>query len=93
VANSFPEGNSFDGTAIETRSVSLDPALFPLLADGNVSLLGTHISEGVGGGSFVIDFLSITLDVSAPAVPEPGTLGIVALLAAGLISIGRRARG
>jgi hypothetical protein len=91
-ANSFPESNSFDGTAIETRSVALSPALFPLLADGNVSLIGTHISESVGGGSFVVDFVSLTVETAPAAVPEPGTLVFVAAAALGLVSIARRVR-
>jgi hypothetical protein len=96
VANSAPESDPF-GSAIETHSVSLDPTLFPLVGDGSVSLMGTHISEGLGGGSFVVDFLSLTVELSATelpstAVPEPGTLGIIALMAVGLISIGCRGR-
>jgi hypothetical protein len=91
-ANSFPESNSFDGAAIETRSVALSPALFPLLADGSVSLIGTHISESVGGGSFVVDFVLLTVETAPAAVPEPGTLAILTATIVGLMSIRRRAR-
>jgi hypothetical protein len=87
VENAFPESNSFDGAAIETRSVALSPALFPLLADGNVSLIGTHISESVGAGSFVVDFVSVTVETAPAAVPEPGTLTILTAIIVGLISI------
>jgi hypothetical protein len=85
VANSNPETNTVDGTAIETHSVSLNPTLFPLLADGSVSLTGTHISESVGGGSFVVDFVSLTVETAA-AVPEPGIV-LVALSGLGAVAV------
>jgi hypothetical protein len=44
-----------------------------LLADGNVALAGTIVSEESGAGSFQIDFLR--LDIST--IPEPAGLVLV----------------
>jgi hypothetical protein len=72
----------FTNTAdeIETRTAALDASFFPLLADGNVALAGTIVSEESGAGSFQIDFLR--LDIST--IPEPA--GLVLLLIGVLLS-------
>jgi hypothetical protein len=69
--------------AIEEFSISLPVTFFPLLGDGSVSLLNTHLSEDLGSASFQIDFLRLTIETAA--VPAPGTL---ALLGLGLIAFG-----
>lgn len=68
--------------AIETVSLALTAAYFPLLADGNVSLNGTRISEGSNSGSFMIDYLQLT--ITTAEIPEPGTLAILSISLAGL---------
>jgi hypothetical protein len=86
-----PNGN---GDAIETQTLALSPAFFPLMADGLVSLNGTHLSEEDGSGSFQIDYLRLDIETQAsgsvpppPSVPEPTT---IALLGTGLIAIAGR---
>lgn len=62
---------------VETKSIELDPSFYPLVADGQVSLDGTHISAGDGCGSFQIDFLQ--LEVDPPGVPATDWRGLIAL--------------
>jgi len=68
------------GLAVEEQSIVLPAAFFPLLADGAVSLSGTHLSENSGDGSFQIDFLRLDIQT----VPEPGTLALLGVALAGL---------
>jgi hypothetical protein len=83
--------NSFsqvDSQLIETRTFNLDSSFFSLLADGTVSLNGTHLSEDSGSGSFQVDFLKLEVTTTAPAitaVPEPSTYGLLG--AAALIGL------
>ncbi len=82
-------GFEFGGTnnAIETQTIALPPAFFPLLADGSVSLSGTNLVERSGSGSFQIDYLRLTIvDDSLGVVPEPGSLAIFACVSLGLIA-------
>jgi hypothetical protein len=80
--NSFSQAG---GSQIETLSISLDPSFFGNLADGLVSLNGTHISENNGSGSFQVDFMRLDITTSGEAaIPEPGT---VTLMAAGLCAV------
>lgn len=84
VPSSFIDGFSPDNTDnVETQSVALPGAFFALLADGAVSLAGTHISEAGGSGSFQVDFLSLT--ITTRDVPEPASL---AVFGAGLLGLG-----
>ena len=86
VDNSFINGFSTnDDLAIETRSVSLDSSFFSILADGMVSLAGTHLSEADGSGAFAVDFLSLEITTRDVDVSEPAPL---ALLGLGLLGLG-----
>jgi hypothetical protein len=80
----------FTNTAdeIETRTAALDASFFPLLADGNVALAGTIVSEEPGEGSFQIDFLR--LDIAT--VPEPAgpVLFLIGLVLSRMICHSRR---
>jgi PEP-CTERM motif len=91
----FTANNDLDGNAIETQSIALSSALFPLLTDGLVSLAGTHLSEQDGSGSFQIDYLRLVIETQPgspppppPTVPEPTS---IALVGAGLLAAGVRA--
>ncbi len=66
----FPE-------TVETRSLSLSSSIFALLADGEASLAGTHLSENGGNGSFQIDFVS--LEIQTRVVPEPAAFTLMAV--------------
>ncbi len=83
--NSFSSANTNN---VETLSINLNASFFPLLADGLVSLAGTHISEDSGSGSFQIDFLR--LDIETASIPEPATL---LLLGSGLAGLAFARRG
>jgi len=63
---------------IETRSALLPSGFFSLFADGSINLTGTRISERDGFQSFQIDYMRFDI-VTDAAVPEPGTLGSIAL--------------
>jgi hypothetical protein len=73
---------------VEEFSIALSPTVLAALGDGSVSLLGTHISEDAGSGSFQIDFLRI--DIETVAAPEPSIL-VVGAVGLGLLALrGRR---
>jgi hypothetical protein len=82
--NSFSQA---DTNQIQTLSFNLDASFFALLADGAVSLNGTHLSEDSGSGSFQVDFLKleVTTVPGIVAVPEPSTYGLLG--AAALIGL------
>lgn len=82
--------SSANTNIVQTRSVALPAAFFPLLADGTVSLLGTRISNDAGSGSFQVDFLSLTVTSQAPppAVPAPMP-GLLLAGALGCLGLGR----
>jgi hypothetical protein len=83
-ANNGLETPAGANTAIETQSLVLSSTIFPLLADGLVSLNGTHLSEQDGSGSFQIDFLRLDIETQGPApIPEPTS---IALLSVGLVA-------
>jgi hypothetical protein len=86
VPSSFINGFSQVAVSqIETLSISLDSSFFSILADGLVSLNGTHISENSGSASFQVDFMRLDITTNgAEGVPEPGT---VTLAAAGLCAL------
>ena len=69
---------------VEQHSIALSPAFFAALADGQVSLGGTRLSEDFGSGSFQVDFLRLDIQTAPfPAdAPEPGS---VLLFGAGLL--------
>jgi hypothetical protein len=75
------------GNLIETRTTILDTALIDALADGNVSLLGTQLSEDNGAGAFQVDFLRLDL----VTIPEPRGAAAAALAALALVALGRAA--
>ena len=79
-------GADLNADDIETHTIALPGSFLPNLADGVVSLNGTHISEGDGAGSFQVDFLQldITTTDAVTAVPEPGTLALFGATLAGL---------
>jgi hypothetical protein len=89
--------NSFssvdDHNFIETKSISLDAAFFALLADGNVSLAGTYLSEATGSHRFQVDFLR--LDIQTSAVPVPAAVWLFGSGLLGLVAAARhnKARG
>jgi hypothetical protein len=92
VPTSFFDSFTNTGDEVETRSIALGSAFFPLLADGLVSLNGTLLSENFGSGSFQIDFLRLDVVTEANATPEPATLGVFGVLAAGAFGLRRRVR-
>lgn len=81
----FSTGNT---DAIETRSISLNAAFFPLLADGSVSLAGTRLSETAGSRQFQVDFLR--LEITTAAVPVPAAVWLFGSGLLGLVGIARR---
>ena len=83
--NSFSSVDDHD--LIETLSINLDAAFFPLLADGNVSLAGTYLSEASGSHRFQVDFLR--LDIQSTVIPLPAAAW---LFGSGLMAMGWVAR-
>lgn len=92
VDGSFLSGfSALNTNGIQTRSITLDPAFFALLNDGSVSLLGTHISNDTGSGSFQVDMLRLSI-VSAPPPPSVPLPGSAVLALSGLLAFGVAAR-
>lgn len=87
--NTTNETNGAAGQQIATHSIVLSSTFFPLLADGNVSLAGTLLSEVANFGSFQIDYLQLDITTRTTAVPEPVVLALWGLGLAG-IGFGRR---
>lgn len=67
---------------------NLSASMFGLLADGNVSLAGTTITEASGSGSFQIDFLRLDIETAPVPLPAAGWLLIGGL--GGLVALRRR---
>ena len=80
--NSF---SSYDTNNVETKSWTLSPIFYSLLADGIVSLAGTNLAEASGSGSFQVDFMRLDIVTEAAPVPEPSTF---LLFGAGLAGVG-----
>ncbi|MFO1200600.1 MAG: hypothetical protein U1E86_26905 [Burkholderiaceae bacterium] len=75
----FNENTTAGGILIATHSIVLPSSFFPLLADGNVSLAGTLLSEVPDLGSFQIDYLQLDIDTRTNEVPGPGVLALLCL--------------
>jgi hypothetical protein len=80
-------GANFGGNEIETHTLVLPGSFFPNIWDG-VSLAGMHISEGLGAGSFQVDFLR--LDVTFVPAPEPASTVLLGTALLGLPLFRRR---
>ena len=98
VPSGFLDGFSTDDTNdVQTRSVALPGAFFPLLADGAVSLAGTHVSNDTASGSFQVDMLRLQVVSEAPPppadVPLPGGAPLALAGLGALAVIGARRRG
>lgn len=90
---SFLSGfSSLDTNYVQTRTIVLDPAFHALLNDGFVSLVGTHISNDTGSGSFQVDMLRLRIVSEPPPPPPPPSAvplpGSAALALAGLLALG-----
>jgi hypothetical protein len=74
----FPgSGNTYAG--IDTQSISLPSSFFDDLADGNVSLNGSYLSEYSGAGSFQVDYLQLDIE-TAPGLPAVALIGAAPLI-------------
>ena len=96
VPSSFINGFSTQNTNnVQTRTIMLPSAFFPLIADGDVSLAGTHISNDTASGSFQVDMLSLTVthEEPVPAPLPPAAALALAGLGALWLGGGRKRRG
>jgi len=91
VDTAFIDGfSTANSNLVETRTIDLDMAFFALLADGNVSLLGTVISEASGSGSFQVDFLRLDITTAPAVVPVPAAAWLFGSALLGLFGFSRR---
>jgi hypothetical protein len=74
---------------IETKSMALPAAFFPLFADGSINLTGSRITERLGFGSFQIDYIRFDV-ATATSVPEPTPLVLTGIGFAAITLASRR---
>ncbi|MGG7565124.1 hypothetical protein ACQ5SO_03040 [Rhodovulum sp. DZ06] len=78
----FTYFSSLDTNEVRVVNYVLPQEFFPLLADGTVSLAGTHISNDTASGSFQVDMIALTITSEPPPppadVPPPAPMALMA---------------